>query len=1346
MKAIEFKGVWEKYRIKYIDEGRVWWEELWALEDINFSLDKGKVLGIIGKNGAGKTTLLKLIAGMLVPDRGEIKVEGKVSTLMELGAGFNPEFTGKENILINAQLYGLKEEELEMRLKEIIEFAGLGKFIHAPLKYYSQGMFMRLAFSLAIFVEPDILLIDDILAVGDREAQEKCIKKVFELKDKGKTIVLVSHDMGMIEKLCDEVILLDKGKVVFQGLPQEVIPRYLEISGDEKGIGILEKESLRIVFNNGRIFINYNKIPLTKDIGGYLSFFLPKLGNWSSSLNLNWQIKKQWVNGFIAEGSSFDGNVVQTWEMSVEKDKFDWKIKINEDSIKEAHIDLLLTPEYKGWLSLEKKGEFGPFLHKSNWQELSLDNYKGNIIGIRTDGGRRDFPNLLFEVDNAQFKLFNTGYNQESRVIQLCLGGDYISVRANIFPDIDAFEEYFRIQREKLLAQRSINLGALRLFCDLENKSIRLYYRDKEITKATGLHSSFLIDKVWYETSSAEWKIDKEGDLIILEFFWKDLGFIQSWRMFFKDNYLNWQVTYELEKPFNFSLLKFGLLLTEEYKGYFCGHQQGRFPEEFSFWQDIPLENLKAEWFGLRKEEGLPAIILKNRGGFNCAIQNSDKKASCRVLQLGIPLSELNQKSISFATEIKFLEDETFIEEYLKKEREKLLAQRSINSGALRLFCDLENKSIRLYYRDKEITKWTGLYSSFVYNHQWYDTGKAEWEVEKKDRDLIIRLKWMGEDIRQEWRLYYEESKLVWEIKHATEINLGILKFGLILNPEYQRYFCGYEEGKFPLDFTVWQNMPLLNPWASRFGVRKEMNLPAIIIERPEETSIFFQNGDKTSLCRDLGIAVSKTFLEKKIFDLKTSFGFLEEEKAIEEYLSQERSKINLLDKKEDLLSISLNYFSIYVDIESKSIRLYYKGKEITRGKGLSTTFCVKNHPPFNLSHSRWQTKKISSKELLLIVQYEPLAVIQTWTLSIDENQGFKFKIEMDVAEFFYLIYWDIIIELSGDYVSWKTAYEEKNFSGNWISNDICPIRMREKRISKLVLEQNLDKNLPLLSFDFYSDSGKRILSMFKRKEKNEEIIVINSSIVYPLEEQKISPGEHKYGEGRILIGKEISLEEKTSIEDLIELKNKYLRVTFTHGKGDIFWKEKNLTSGLGIFTSLRLERIWYDSYQAAWQIKEKDRNRIIAIGTWGHIPLVQIWELKIMEDNLIYWRVDSEIYEELNLEIEQTNLMLSSEYKNWIVPNFMQGNFPDEYTQDYDILPFRFWYGETRQIIADAENLPQVIFKNNLEDRTFRAIVENTDYLYRARLLQYQKANIYSIKPGKYLYFEGEIEIVAKK
>ena len=162
MRAVEFRGVWEKYRIKFIQKKNVFWEEFWALEDINFGVNKGQVIGIIGENGAGKTTLLKLIAGMLVPDRGEVYVQGKVSALMELGAGFNPEFTGRENIILNARMYGLAEEALEQQIGETIEFAGLGKFIDAPIKYYSQGMYMRLAFALAIYVEPDILLIDDI--------------------------------------------------------------------------------------------------------------------------------------------------------------------------------------------------------------------------------------------------------------------------------------------------------------------------------------------------------------------------------------------------------------------------------------------------------------------------------------------------------------------------------------------------------------------------------------------------------------------------------------------------------------------------------------------------------------------------------------------------------------------------------------------------------------------------------------------------------------------------------------------------------------------------------------------------------------------------------------------------------------------------------------------------------------------------------------------------------------------------------------------------------------------------------------------------------------------------------
>ena len=291
MKVIDFNGVSEKYRIKFIKQKNVCWEEFWALRDINFQAEKGDIIGIIGKNGAGKTTLLRLIAGMLIPDKGEVRIEGKVSALMELGAGFSPEFTGIENIKLNAAIYGLSEDSLKQRMDSIIKFANLGKFIDAPIKYYSQGMYMRLAFALAIFVEPDILLIDDILAVGDEEAQQKCTKKIFELKQMRKTIVLVSHNMDVVSKLCNRIILLDKGRIIRENLTAKVIPFYLETVGNEKGIAVLEKGQFRIIFNNGKVFLNCNSFSLTKATGGYVTFSSPSLNSWLSSLNLFWQIK-----------------------------------------------------------------------------------------------------------------------------------------------------------------------------------------------------------------------------------------------------------------------------------------------------------------------------------------------------------------------------------------------------------------------------------------------------------------------------------------------------------------------------------------------------------------------------------------------------------------------------------------------------------------------------------------------------------------------------------------------------------------------------------------------------------------------------------------------------------------------------------------------------------------------------------------------------------------------------------------------------------------------------------------------------------------------------------------------
>ena len=184
-----------------------------ALNDIHFDVPKGQTLGIIGDNGSGKSTLLKLILGITPPTKGSISVEGKIAALLELGAGFHPDLTGRENIYLNGSILGISKMVLEEKMDEIIDFAELRPFIDSPIKHYSSGMYVRLGFSIAVHIDPDVLLVDEVLAVGDASFQQKCIDKIRKFQQAGKTIIIVSHDLGMIEKVCDRAILLNKGVI-----------------------------------------------------------------------------------------------------------------------------------------------------------------------------------------------------------------------------------------------------------------------------------------------------------------------------------------------------------------------------------------------------------------------------------------------------------------------------------------------------------------------------------------------------------------------------------------------------------------------------------------------------------------------------------------------------------------------------------------------------------------------------------------------------------------------------------------------------------------------------------------------------------------------------------------------------------------------------------------------------------------------------------------------------------------------------------------------------------------------------------------------------------------------------
>ncbi len=244
--VIEFNQVWKKFRkgekfnslrdavpnfFKKAVQGNGGLEEqeFWAVKDVSFNIKKGEVVGIMGPNGAGKSTILKLLSRIIIPNKGSMKINGRLSALIEVTAGFHPELTGRENVYLNGTILGMRRKEIDTKFDEIVEFSGIKEFIETPVKRYSSGMYSRLGFSVAAHMNPDILLVDEVLSVGDIAFQSKCSEKMRELLHSGVTIALVSHNLSLMQSLCQRVILLDKGEVLKDGRTDEVIPYYENI-------------------------------------------------------------------------------------------------------------------------------------------------------------------------------------------------------------------------------------------------------------------------------------------------------------------------------------------------------------------------------------------------------------------------------------------------------------------------------------------------------------------------------------------------------------------------------------------------------------------------------------------------------------------------------------------------------------------------------------------------------------------------------------------------------------------------------------------------------------------------------------------------------------------------------------------------------------------------------------------------------------------------------------------------------------------------------------------------------------------------------------------------------------
>jgi len=306
-------------------------EEFWALKNVSFNIRQGDRIGIIGRNGAGKTTLLKLLSRITEPSEGRIKIKGRVASLLEVGTGFHPELTGRENIFLNGAILGMGRKEIRNKFEEIVSFAEVEKFLDTPVKRYSSGMYVRLAFAVAAHLNPEILLVDEVLAVGDSRFQQKCIGKIKKVGNEGRTVIFVSHNMGTISDLCPKCILLSSGRIVRYGKTSDVITKYLtenslkgEINLNNYSLNRTGKGSLRVVYlstmnKNGDIISNFIS-------GKPIVFYLKVTGNPGSSCILGISIRDSYGNLILHLNNTDDNK-----KIILNKKETEIKVKLKEN-------------------------------------------------------------------------------------------------------------------------------------------------------------------------------------------------------------------------------------------------------------------------------------------------------------------------------------------------------------------------------------------------------------------------------------------------------------------------------------------------------------------------------------------------------------------------------------------------------------------------------------------------------------------------------------------------------------------------------------------------------------------------------------------------------------------------------------------------------------------------------------------------------------------------------------------------------------------------------------------------------------------------------------------------------
>lgn len=595
-----------------------------ALDNVSITVEPGEALGIIGGNGSGKSTLLKLISGVSAPTAGEINVYGRIASLLELGAGFHPMLTGRENIYLNASLLGMRRKQVDEVLGEIISFSGISEFIDNPVATYSSGMYVRLGFAVAVNTNPDVFLVDEVLSVGDEAFQRKCRARINDLRREGKTLVFVSHDLGIVNAICDRVIMLAKGELVQRSSPQATIDYYLRQVGDAKGTHIIRKDDMEVVVSNGRIGLFKAEYPISAPDGCHCN--VRSTQDWHHSTGAIWRIESGEETSCVMYGELPRLPVVFWWEFHFEDDgRIIWNVAIEckrDVELQCIDISFIFPAEYTSWIFAGLEGEF-PDIEpgQADWRTVVASEAPTReacaLPGPEIDAAPAAVS-LTSDGDRFRFIWNNTDYGLNSRALQAnarMTGESKIFKRGRhdlATATIDLTKTPDEL-RKNIFARQTLRHGDFR--AAFQHGNVALYYGDTLLTTFLHLYGSMLINYLWSDSHHLQWSSAEpsESDLCIRAVS-RRFAYEQTWELSMSEAGLDITVWIDVKAPVDVTEYHISVVLNSGFTNWSTVGEHGLFPP-FDMgdetWKHANDQYPPGEWIAA-EGDGLPKVTLRS--------------------------------------------------------------------------------------------------------------------------------------------------------------------------------------------------------------------------------------------------------------------------------------------------------------------------------------------------------------------------------------------------------------------------------------------------------------------------------------------------------------------------------------------------------------------------------------------------------------------------------------------------------------------------------------------------------------------------------------------------------------